>query len=497
MEISGTQARVFLNNGTQPTLVIYELKHGINKGSIGVSGPKNNTAFFSNFKYKCDNNLKLDSPPKVKTPDNMITSWEISQAFDAAKIDISQTKYPRFYQIFSSNWQKVRPETSGLVNISRFETRSGPTPDCVLARTLIPSDKKQQIKLSFGYSDEISIFLNGKKIFYGNSSYRYRDPSFTGIIGLHDAVYITLEKGLNELFLMVKETFGGWGFMFQADRQFLPPLKQHHLVKKVWETPKVFLTPESVRYDSKRKILYVTSFDMNYKRNADKTGEPTGFISKVSPDGKVENLKWITGLQAPTGMCIFQNKLYTLERSNLVEIDIETGRILKRYPIPGCDFPNDISVDSQGNIYISDTSPSSHIDSRIYKYKDGNFQLWIDSDEIIRANGLFIYGDNLIVGNTGDGCLKLIHMGNKSINKITCLGARVLDGIRVDHQGNFLISHWEGQIYSVSPDGQVMEILDLMPEKINTADFEFIKEQNLLIIPTFTDNRVLAYRLDY
>jgi hypothetical protein len=361
---------------------------------------------------------------------------------------------------------------------------------------MIRAEKKQPIRLSFGYSDEVTIFLNGQKVFYGNSAYRYRDPSFVGVVGLHDAVYLTLEKGLNEIFLMVKETFGGWGFMCQIDREILLPDKQHHRLKKVWETPKVFLTSESVLYDPKRQILYVSNFDSRFKKNATNPEDFTGYISKVKLNGEIENLKWITGLHAPAGLNIYQDKLYTVERTNLVEIDIESGKILKRYPIPGCDFPNDIAVDSTGNIYISDTSPSSHIDSRIYKFKNGKFEVWLNSDEIIRANGLFMHENHLIVGNSGDGCLKSVDPVNKKITKIACLGARILDGIRVDNQGNFLISHWEGQTYLVSPAGQVVEILDTMPAKVNSADFEFIKEKNLLLIPTFTDNRVMAYRLE-
>ncbi|UCH98220.1 MAG: hypothetical protein JSV88_15610, partial [Candidatus Aminicenantes bacterium] len=270
MEISGTQARVFLNNNPEPALVIHGLKHGASKGSVGVLGPKNKTAYFSNFKYRIDNHLKFEPPPETEMPPNMITGWEISQAFNASQIDIAAIKYPGFYQVFFTNWQKIKPEASGLVNISRYEKRSGPTPDCILARTVIPSDKKQPIRLSFGYSDEVSIFLNGQKVFYGNSAYRYRDPSFVGIVGLHDAVYLTLEKGLNEIFLMVKETFGGWGFMCQVDREIQLPIKQHHRLKKTWKTPKVFLTSESVLYDPKRQILYVTNFDSKFKKNAAK-----------------------------------------------------------------------------------------------------------------------------------------------------------------------------------------------------------------------------------
>jgi len=494
MEVLGRQARVYLNNAERPALVIHDLKHGISKGTIGLMGPRNKTAYFSNFRYRIDNNLKFADPPKIKTPANMIREWEISKAFKASKLDISKEKYPRFYKIFATKWRKVTAEASGLINISRYETRSGPAPDCIYARTVIRSDKKQDIKLSFGCSDEVAIFLNGKKVFYGNSAYRYRDPSFVGIVGLHDAVYLTLEKGLNEIFLMVKEVFGGWGFMCQADRKLLRPITQYHRVKKVWETPPVFLTPESVLYDPKREILYITSFDNKYSEHNKDGKAYTGYISKVKLNGQIEKLKWVTGLNAPCGMSIYQDKLYTVERCNLVEIDLETGKILKRYPVHGSDFVNDIAIDTTGNIYISDTSPSSPRESRIYKFKDGKLEVWVDSDEINRANGLFIHENNLMVGNSGDGSLKSINLADKKITTVTCLGAGVVDGIRVDGKGNYLVSHWEGQTYLISPSGEVIEILDTMGAELNSADFEFIKEKNLLIIPTFLGNRITAYK---
>ena len=179
----------------------------------------------------------------------------------------------------------------------------------------------------------------------------------------------------------------------------------------------------------------------------------------------------------------------------LTEIDLETGTILERYPIPDSDFVNDLAIDRDGNIYISDTRPSSRIDSRIYRFRDGEFEVWLDGDVINWSNGLFIHGNELIVGNSGDGKLKAVDLSTKRVRDIICLGARVLDGIRVDNDGNYLVSHWEGQVYRVSPDGDVVEILDLLPEGLNTADFEFIPERNLLIIPTFVGNEVVAYQL--
>lgn len=41
----------------------------------------------------------------------------------------------------------------------------------------------------------------------------------------------------------------------------------------------------------------------------------------------------------------------------------------------------------------------------------------------------------------------------------------------------------------------MVEILDVANAGLNCADFEFIKSSNLLVIPTFLGNRVVAYRL--
>jgi sugar lactone lactonase YvrE len=489
LEVNGKQARVFIGDDPNPTLVITDLKHGISQGTVGVLGPRNMTACFSNFSYRTDEDLAFEQPPAVETPPGTLMDWEISRVYPAPRVN--RDNYPHFYAIFMSNWQKATPEKSGLVDISRYHGRAGQDPDLVLARTVVRSDEKQQIKLSFGYSDEVDLFLNGKKVFSGNSAYQHRDPSFLGIVGLNDVAHVTLEKGLNEILMMVTETFGGWGFMARAEPALERPLEEHERITKAWVTPKEFLTPESVLYDPEREILYVSSFDNRYGA----TPDFTGYISKVALDGEIEELRWVSELNAPTGMGIYGDKLYTTERGVLTEIDLETGAILNRYPIPDSDFLNDLAIDADGSIYMSDTRPSSHVDSRIYRFKDGEAEVWLGSEEIVRANGLFVHDGELLVGNSGDGMLKAVNLSDKSVRNIVCLGAGIIDGIRVDNRGNYVVSHWEGQTYVISPVGEVVEILDTMGDGVNSADFEYIRTENLLIIPTFLDNRVFAYRL--
>ena len=85
-----------------------------------------------------------------------------------------------------------------------------------------------------------------------------------------------------------------------------------------------------------------------------------GFISKVSPlNCSIIELNWVTGLNAPKGMTIINNTnntlLYVSDITDLVEIDVKSGKIINRYNAPGSAFLNDVVSDNQGHIYVSDT----------------------------------------------------------------------------------------------------------------------------------------------
>ena len=489
MEIHGTQARVYLDGSAQPALEIHNLKHGLSRGTVGVSAPKNRAAYFSNFAYRIDNDLEFSSPPESQVPDNVIAKWAISRSYPAQ--EVNQSSYPTFFTFFRAKWQDVTSEPSGLVNISKYVPRANRSGDCVFARTVFRSEGQENIKLSFGYSDDVSLFLNGRRIYSGRSGYRSRHGAFAGIIGFHDDVYLPLQKGHNEIFLMLTERFGGCGFMCKADRPLNPPIKEHERLTKVWETPADLKIPESALYDEKRDVLYVTSYSRLRASQAN-----TGFVSKVRLDGTVQELKWVTGLDGPCGMAILGETLYVIEgpRRSLVEIDIEKGEVVNRYAMPTAMFLNDIAIDNAGDIYVSNTSRPAHLDD-IYKFKNGNWEIWKQGDDIDAANGLFVHGNRLLVGSSGDGLLKAIDLDDGEVTPIACFGGGIVDGIRVDNEGNYLVSQWKGQVYSVSPTGKVVEILNIMREGLNSADIEFVKDGNLLIIPTFFGNKVVAYRL--
>lgn len=75
------------------------------------------------------------------------------------------------------------------------------------------------------------------------------------------------------------------------------------------------------------------------------------------------------------------------------------------------------------------------------------------------------------------------------------MGAGVIDGIRIDNRGNYIVSHWRGQLYKITKEGEMARILDTQKLGQNMAGIEYIKSKNLLIIPTFMGNRLVAYKL--
>ncbi|MGD8628478.1 MAG: hypothetical protein PVH52_05315, partial [bacterium] len=169
LEVSGHQARVFVGGSEVPSLVIPYLGHGVSRGTIGVYGRTDGTSYFSNFSYTLEEDLPeklaFDSAPARFMPPGIVTGWEISQAFQTS--DIALDVYPAEQDLPSLEWEAVEPEVSGMVNLTRHRARTGGQPDCIIARTTIESDVAGTREYLFGYSDFVSIFLNGKILFSG------------------------------------------------------------------------------------------------------------------------------------------------------------------------------------------------------------------------------------------------------------------------------------------------------------------------------------------
>lgn len=475
IEFSGEQARVFLKNEPVPVLEIRHLGHGLRTGTIALSGPADGSAFFSNFSCRADNSLVFEDPAPEEIPYGTIENWQISQVFKMSDFDIELT--PEEQGVKNIVWKDVHCRPDGIVDISQYYSRLGNAPDVVFAKTTIESASDENKQFAFGYSDIISIFLNGKLLFCGNSSYTSRDPSFQGIVGLNDYIMLPLRKGKNELMIALGESFGGWGFIFQDSKAIFQDKSLTHR----WEIKKGLKFPESVVYDKKRDLIYVSNYFNERKE----------FISKVKPNGEMVQTEWVTGILQPTGMCMANDKLYIVGRFALVEVDPDKGTILNRFQFPEPGMPNDVAADDKGNLYITDSRKNL-----IYRLSEGKMEEWLKVDDIPRPNGICFDNGNLLVGSSENGSVKRITLSTKEIKLLTQIPGAIIDGISPDGKGNILVSDFNGKIYRINGKGEKQLLLNSTAANRSCADFGYIPEKKLLVIPTFNDNRIEAYQLN-
>jgi hypothetical protein len=480
VEVSGAQARIFLDHGETPALQVDRLKHGVRLGGIGLMGPPDGSAYFANFSYRADARLAFAPPPPLYPVPGVIAVWEISRPFKALQVDMEKT--PEQQGLADPAWQAVSAEADGLVDISRFHPRSQ-EPDLVFARTSIDADADKTMKLNFGYSDYVAVFLNGTLLFNGASPYQGRDPSFLGIVGFFDTLYLPLRKGSNELLLAVAEVSGGWGFKAQNGNAMTAVAG----LVRLWETPKKLLSPESAAFDPRTRAIYVSNYDP-YNRSF---SEGKQSISKLNLEGSIEKLEWVSGLKNPSGVAVHKNTLFVVESNSLVEIDIAQARIIRRYDIPGSMMLNDIAVAAKGIMYLSDSAKGI-----IYQFNKGRSMEWLKSPEISRPNGVCVFGNKLFWGNNGDGKLKSADLKTKAIKTLAALGPGIIDGVMAEADGSILATHNEGRLLRVSPDGRVNLLLDTTVIGQNLADFTFVPGRDLVVFPTWLDGRVTAFHLE-
>ena len=472
IEIGGVQARVFVGPSTEPVLVINDLKHGRSKGVLGLQSPLRGSAHFANFVYTAAGNLQFESPPPADPIPGLITDWELSPV--TQPFDLAPERYLDGQSPAAGTWLPVKSDASGLVDVARYRRPVAGGASKVWARTVLHARQKESRLFSFGYSDDVSVYLNGRILYRGQSGFKRRDPSFLGIIGWNDTVSLPLEAGENELVLMVTEKFGGWGFMGRdQDAVYL-----HPGVREVWELSGRLNTPESAAYDVDRKVLYVSNFG-------------DGCVSKISLDGSVVALKWVTGLKSPTGLKYSAGKLYAVERSGVAEIDPKQGVIVARHPIPAAVFINDLAVADDGIIYVTDSAKNC-----VFRLSGGKSEILIEGEQIGQPNGILVEKTRLLVGVTVDGTIKSVDLKSKQAGTFLTLGPGVaMDGLVSDGKDGYLFSDYYGRIYRADATGRKTLLLDRRGPHQFTADFEYIPEQGLLIVPSLYDQRLTGYRV--
>lgn len=250
-------------------------------------------------------------------------------------------------------------------------------------------------------------------------------------------------------------------YPFAAVLALTMPLAPAAQAAEAWRTPG-FSTPESVVYDADNQRLIVSNI----------VGEATevdgnGTLSLVGLDGAVVEAEWVKGLDAPKGSAIANGKLYVADLSNLRIVDLASGA-LETVAVEGATFLNDVTADANGNVYLTDTFAN-----RIYRYADGEAELFVEDAALQSPNGILADGDSLIIASFGTlaekqedmrpGGLVKIDIASKAVTPVETAGAfGFLDGIVKVGDDIIVSDFFAGAVYRIAPDAAPVPVTQLV-----------------------------------
>lgn len=154
-----------------------------------------------------------EAQPDDAVPAGLVRRWRVSTPFAESDLDPLADLDPTWTGTLE--WDSLEAGTRGVANLARLRTRSA-TANTVFAATTLHADEPRRVRVRFGFSDRVRVYLNGAPIYHGADVWRSRDYKFLGTIGLFDELVLPLRAGANELWLAVSEDFGGWGVTMQV-----------------------------------------------------------------------------------------------------------------------------------------------------------------------------------------------------------------------------------------------------------------------------------------
>lgn len=278
-----------------------------------------------------------------------------------------------------------------------------------------------------------------------------------------------------------------------------------------------FESPESVVHDPDLDLYLVSNVGAGNPAALDHNG----YISRVSPDGAILELRWIQDgvngvtLNSPKGIWLYGRALYVA--------DVDTLRIFNRFsgaPIRNVEFPNpfapaslflnDVVVDYHGNVFVSDNRNGAifTVDPQ------GRASLWAAGAALGGPNGLLLDYGNVGWVTFFGGQVKRVTRSGKTITEAILPaadvsgiglppGALFLDGY-CRYNGSLLVTSWvTGKVYRIGRAGMELETVAQFVSALENpsrpdgpADISVDEERNRLLVPLFNAGQLVIIPLE-
>ena len=235
---------------------------------------------------------------------------------------------------------------------------------------------------------------------------------------------------------------------------------------------------ECIRYDAANDRYIISNL-------GERGPQTTGFISIMSPDGAIQNLKFIEGGQNgatlidPLGISIQNGLIWVADTTHMRKFDLQTGAPRGEVALPGAGRPNDIFVTADNTAYISDSGGQSGTIIKVSP--SGEVSLLQPRDDVMeKPNGVAVMADGTVVHGGRGVNLSFRDTSGRLLREKT-LPTGQFDGIIPLADGGLLIASQLGRnVYRVSSAGVITELAKEIPVP---AAIGYDTKRNRLLIP--------------
>lgn len=256
-----------------------------------------------------------------------------------------------------------------------------------------------------------------------------------------------------------------------------------------------FSTPESVVYDAE--------WDRYLVANVGAFGDANdGFIAALYPDGSVQDMGFIRGaadapLNNALGTAIYDGWLYVADTPFVRAYDLETGKHIASYEVPGAALLNDVAVDDEGAVYVTDMGTDDPETWAVHMITpDGTVSEFARGADLARPNGIEIDAlGRVVVTGVASPMLVMLSPLDGLVEQTITLPDGGYDGLVVLPDGYIVSDPFGPAIYRVGMDGISTPIADgkNIP---SPASLGFDPTRNRLLVPQLQANTVTLLDLE-
>lgn len=219
LQVIGNKLSVWVGNNLEANIKDMRLSRSDKAGSISFrsfiprGSAAKHTAMVRNISVQHLPNSEAVIENETEINPSIISHYKVSPTFEV--LAKSSREIPQ--EVLKQKWNSVTTNTQGVLELLKYRTiPKGIRTWAVAADVILDAKHPNQCQIDLGFSDAISLILNGKPVFFVDASYRYNANRQEGVMHAKQAsVFLDLKPGKNAIRAIVADSFGGWGLQAQ------------------------------------------------------------------------------------------------------------------------------------------------------------------------------------------------------------------------------------------------------------------------------------------